>query len=172
MIKNKGMTRTEVLVIGIILAIIGIGTILNLSRSKMLARDVQRKNDVRAIASALGEYTELIGLYPQAVDGKIKACGAVGSFACEWGQDSVEASQTALINPLPRDPFWTKNYSYFYRSAFGKFQLFAHLENKNDDEYSTKIEELGLKCGIAVCNFGVSSSWTIPPAQDITQPEP
>lgn len=156
----KGFTRPETIIVGIILCVIGLATILNLQKSRMLARDVQRKNDIKQIASAIGEYSERIGVYPTEKDLKIATCGGSLDLPCRWGEDPVAASGSALINPLPRDPFWPKDYFYIYKSDVDRFQLYAHLENRKDDEFNAKIEQLGLMCGPEVCNFGVASERT------------
>lgn len=158
MINILGMTRTEALVVSVILAVIGLATLLNLARSEMLARDNQRKNDLKNIATALANYTNKVGAYPPSVEGKIANCGPGSINACHWGIDSLIASGSAVMERLPGDPSSADGFFYLYVSNIRDYQLYTRLENKNDDEYNKEIEKLRLGCGRALCNFGVTSS--------------
>ena len=62
------------------------------------------------------------------------------------------------IDRLPRDQLQVSGRYYLYFSDTRNFQLFAALEKKNDAEYEENIYKRGLKCGSAICNFGVGSS--------------
>lgn len=152
------MKKNELIGIGIILTVIFIATFFNLRNSLLLARDVQRKNDLKHIATALTAYTDKAGGYPGAKDGKIANCGNDMADVCRWGIDPLNASDSAIMERMPNDPSWAKSYSYLYRSNRRDFQLYAHLEDKNEEEIDRGIEKKGFSCGVAVCNFGLSSS--------------
>lgn len=152
------MKKNELIGIGIILLIISVATFFNLRNSLLLARDVQRKNDLKHIAAALTAYTDKAGGYPGAKDGKIANCGNDMVDVCRWGIDPLNASDSAIMERMPNDPSWAKGYSYLYRSNKRDFQLYAHLEDKDEEEIDRDIEKKGFSCGVAVCNFGLSSS--------------
>lgn len=153
------MTRSEILGVAIILGVISVAAYFNLQNSVLLARDVQRKNDLKHIAAALTDYTNRAGGYPKSSqEGKIVNCGEGLSLPCRWGLDPLTASDSAVMERLPNDPSWQEGVSYLYRSNTRDYQLYAGLEDKEDDEYSGKIAEKGFACGTKVCNFGLSSS--------------
>ncbi len=152
------MKKNEIIGVGIILAVIFITAFFNLKNSLLLARDVQRKNDLKHIATALTAYTDIARSYPGAIDGKIANCGDDMTGACRWGIDPLNASESAIMERMPNDPSWAQSYSYLYRSNRKDFQLYAHLEDKNEEEIDRDIEKKGFSCGVAVCNFGLSSS--------------
>lgn len=151
------MTRSEVLGIVIILAVIGVAGFFNLNNSVLLARDVQRKNDLKHIGAALTDYTNRAGGYPKSRDGKIASCGENRDFPCRWGLDPLSASDSAIMERLPNDPSWQKGVSYLYHSDTRDFQLFAHLEREDDVEYNKNVVKGNLECGVNICNFGVGS---------------
>lgn len=163
------MTKTEALGVAIILLILGLAAAVNLSRSQLLARDAQRKNDLKVVQHALWEYNKIMGLFPVSDDGKVANCGNNSLSLCQWGENDLVAADDALLKPLPRDPLWAKGYAFFYRSNQRLFQLYARLENRGDDESRPEIEKLGLKCGTVICNYGVPSSEETPLTQDVTK---
>ena len=59
-----------------------------------------------------------------------------------------------LTKDLPRDPDWKKGLVYVYISNGRRFQILASLEGRDEDEYSPRIEERNIKCGLKLCNFG------------------
>lgn len=153
------MTKNEfVVVMGILLAI-GLLAAFNFRSSIVKARDVQRKNDLKHVASALNDYFKDVGAYPESRDGKIMACNPVlredglgyNFEPCEWGKDKI-------VNPLPIDPLSAQGFDYTYISDTRNFQLYAGLERTRDVEYNESIVRRDLRCGPAVCNFGVPSS--------------
>jgi hypothetical protein len=160
-----GITRPETLVTTVILLIILGLSLLNFAKAQVLARDVQRKNDLKYVASSLLDYLEDMQQFPQSKDGKILACtNSDGSLrGCDWGVDNVESTQGAYIKPLSQDPKEKEQgFKYLYISDTRHFQLYAHLERPDDDEYNPKIVARNLQCGTGICNFGVSSSFDVP----------
>lgn len=156
MSKFTGFTRNEILVIVAILAAVWGLALPNFRQAKLSARDVQRKNDLKHIASALNDYQKNYSSYPASTNGKILGCGQPDvPRACQWGQDSLIGAKS----PLSEDPLAPpKGYSYVYVSDTKNFQLFAFLENKNDPEYNPALAALKLACGRGECNFGITSS--------------
>lgn len=158
------MTRTELkVVIGILLAI-AIPAYFNLRQAEVLARDIQRKNDLKHIATALKVYAKDFSTYPASSGGKIVACGVENSRACEWGEDPI----MDYINPMPEDPHSPhKGIEYLYLSNTRDFQLFAHLERKDDAEFNQAVLARNLECGTRLCNFGATSSDDIKPEDEL-----
>lgn len=64
MIKNKGFTIIELLIVIAIIALLILFPILTYANYSKKARDTQRKNDLNTINSALQQYKDLFGVYP------------------------------------------------------------------------------------------------------------
>lgn len=155
-----GLSKSEFKFIVVVLAILWSLATVNLLESQILARDIQRKNDLKHIATALTEYRRQERMYPKEKDGKIFACfNEDKTFrTCSWGSDPLESTTSSYISPMPEDPLEHKNEaSYLYLTDGRDFQLFASLEKRDDDEFNKKIEERKLPCGPKICNFGVTS---------------
>jgi len=163
----KGFTLIELLIsIAIlgILATIGMSTFRN---SQMRSRDVQRKANLKQVANALELYYSDYGKYPDAGSGEIKACND-GISLCDWGEGEFTDGKTVYFKKLPKDP--TPGLNYFYKlvadSSNQKYQLFARLENSQDqdciDENCDPESESGFPpaCGEETCNFAITSSNT------------
>lgn len=152
------MKRNEIIFTALVLVIMSVFAYFNLQKAQVLARDIQRKNDLKHIATALTAYLKDVGTYPPARDGKIDACLEGDSFRpCSWGKDALESTTSAYIKPLPEDPLTPKGtYSYLYVSNVRDYQLFASLERRDDDEYNLAVFKRNLLCGKMICNFGVS----------------
>lgn len=155
------MTRNELLVVAAILLGIILMALPNFATSRVQARDVQRKNDLRHIRAALAEYFADFSAYPRGKDGKILACGAPEKLTpCEFAVDGLrdirDPVYPAYINPLPRDPQHER--TYFYVSNTRNFQLFASLEDTGNIEYNKAVAKRGIPCGTKTCNFGVTNS--------------
>ena len=127
-IKKTGFTLVELLVV---IAIIGILTIVSLSSftsANIKARDAQRKADLDALSKALMMYYNDNGSFPdQSVINNL------------WG--NVEVGFTGpnaivYIRKMPKDYKSTTFFNYVYKTDFAKkyFNIFANLENRNDDQ--------------------------------------
>lgn len=144
-----------------ILVTIGMGTFRN---SQRRSRDAQRKANLKQVANALEFYYSDYRQYPDADSGKIKACG---SSVCEWGEGEFTDGKTIYFKKLPKDP--TPSLSYYYKlvssSNNQKYQLFARLENSQDQDCIDGVCDPGAGtgfpiCGNKRCNFAVTSSNT------------
>lgn len=173
---QSGMTKNEFLVVLAMLAAVVLISLPNFQTSRVQARDVQRKNDLKHIRAALENYFKDFNAYPRSRDGRILACGNENELrSCEWGEDLVRDIRDPVyppyINPLPRDPL-SPGHSYIYISNTRNFQLFASLEDRDDDEYNKEVAERGLKCGDKVCNFGLTSSRDISIKEELPPENP
>lgn len=163
-ISKKGMTKNEFLVVlGILIAIVLVA-LPNFGFSKVQARDVQRKNDLKHVRAALQDYFKDFSAYPRAKDGKIFACGTSEALVpCEWEKDVLrdlrDPSYPPYIERLPRDPQHARTYVYISNTR--NFQLLASLEDSRDREYNKGAEERNISCGAKICNFGVTNSGDI-----------
>lgn len=156
------MKKNELIFTGIILGLISFFGIISLLKAQVLARDIQRKNDLKHIATSLDNYRKQVSAYPVSRNGKMVSCLVDEIFReCEWGRDSLESTQEAFIKPLPEDPLAPGGkYSYVYSSNIRNYQIFASLEQSKDDEINQTVINRNIKCGDHICNFGVSSSGT------------
>lgn len=162
--QMRGVSRNEFSFVLMVLALVGALAFLNFQRAYVRARDIQRKNDLKHIATALANYQYDFGQYPPSRDGKILACGAPEAFrVCEWGADGLkdvsDLDYPPYISTFPNDPHQSAGKArYIYISNTQNFQLFASLENKQDAEYNDRVSSLRLDCGGRICNFKVASN--------------
>ncbi len=161
--KIRGVNHRELTFIVIVLGLVGGFSYFNFQKSYIRARDVQRKNDLKHIATALSSYQYDFGYYPPSREGKILACGSFENLrTCEWGADTLrdisDLEYPPYIATLPNDPHQSRNLArYKYISNTQNFQLYASLESKNDAEYNENVVSLNLDCGGRMCNFRVTS---------------
>ncbi|MBI2590667.1 MAG: hypothetical protein HYW33_02175 [Candidatus Blackburnbacteria bacterium] len=169
------MTKNEFLAVFAILLVIILFALPNFSSSKVQARDVQRKNDLRHIRAALTDYFKDFSAYPRARDGKILACGAPEKLEpCEWEKDVLRDLRDPIYPPyierLPRDPQHERTYVYISNTR--NFQLLASLEDSHDREYNKKVEDRNISCGTKICNFGVTSAGDVLPEEEMPPENP
>lgn len=174
--NQKGMTKNEFLIVLLLLVFVLLLALPNFRSSKIQARDVQRKNDLKHIRAALDEYFKDFSAYPRSKDGKIAACGTSDKLVpCEWGEDVIrdvrDLNYPPYINLMPRDPLY-RQHSYTYISNTRNFQIFASLEDGKDPEYNDKVKARGLLCGEKVCNFGLTSSGELLPEEELPVENP
>jgi type II secretory pathway pseudopilin PulG len=110
--------------------------------TQMKGRDAQRKADLKQVSNALELYFSDHGQYPNSI-----------AFGAEFTD-----SKTVYFKVLPTDP--SPNANYVYRlvpsSSNQKYQLFAKLENSQDQDKITTT----YSCGGANCNYAVTSANT------------
>lgn len=166
-------SKEETVVVALILGVIALASLLNFRTSLRRARDVQRKDDLGSTANALEKYRDDFGAFPLASsDGKILACVRPGDkitydkegrpqvtlIACEWGKDSLrdilDPNSPPYLELLPGDPQRGMGLTYIYFSNGKRYQIYASLEGKDEDEYDPKIIARGIQCGTRICNFG------------------
>lgn len=152
--KSYGFTLIELLVV---MAIIGVLVALgagNFRTAQMRGRDVQRKSDLKNVSNALELYYSDYKKYPDAT-----------AIDLTSGSDEFTDGKTTYFKALPRDP--SNNFEYVYRivdvgppATNQKYQLFAHLENTEDQDLMTGITRT---CGgTTLCNFAITSANTNP----------
>lgn len=158
-----GFSKQELVVVGIILAVIGAATSANLSVALRRERDNQRKNDLWTIYDGLVAYQKATASFPQSFEGKIVACfGGIDEFgipqavACDWHADGLKNIFTGevYLENLPTDPQHNSGARYHYISNGRYFQIYAALEGADEDEYNEAIVARNIMCGNRVCNFG------------------
>ena len=68
--KDFKMTKIESRVVIVTLLVIGLLSFFNLRNAEVLARDIQRKNDLKHVATALGDFSKNMGNIPRHLMGK------------------------------------------------------------------------------------------------------
>lgn len=121
--KTKGFTMIELLVSIVVIAVISTVGFVSYSNSQKISRDFRRKQDLRAVQTALELYYQKnAGAYP------------IGS---SWS--TLDALEPTYINKIPLDPKNTGDFKYFYESASpgSTYLLCTNLENDSDKERNT-----------------------------------
>lgn len=146
--SSLGFTLVELLIVISILSILVSLVIVSFRSSQLKGHDAERKSDLKQIANALELYYNDYGKYPNSLP--------------PWGSTFTDG-KTVYFKVLPKDP--VAAYSYYYRvvdPAPGgndqKYQLFAHLENSQDQELIVTT----YSCGGTTCNFAITSPNTTP----------
>jgi general secretion pathway protein G len=163
--KNSfGFTLVELLVVISIISVLVSVVAVSFRSSQAKGRDAERKNDLKQIAGALELYYSDYGKYPDASNGQIVGCGGA---PCSWGSGTFTDGKTVYFKVMPKDP--SVGYSFFYRIVDSptnqKFQLFARLENNQDQSClggNCASPPVSYLCGSAVCNFAITSPNTTP----------
>lgn len=171
----KFFSKKETRAVLTILLVIALISLPNFLVSLRRARDAQRKADLGSIHDGLIRYHDDFGVFPSSIDGKIAACApyeikkendriTVIFSPCQWGESSLtdlsDPSFPPYLKVLPKDPQAAKGFDYLYFSNGNRFQLYATLEGKGEDEYDPKIIARDLKCGKNICNSGRAYSKT------------
>lgn len=151
-IKKTGFTLVELLVV---IAIIGILTIVSVSSftsAVVKSKDAQRKADLDALSKALMMYYNDNGSFP--VEDVINK---------NWGNITVGftgPNGTVYMRKMPKDYKSTTFFNYVYKTDLDKkfFNLFANLENRNDDQCKKETGDIGIYdvVGVRYC-YGISS---------------
>lgn len=120
--KTKGFTMIELLVSIVVIAVISTVGFVSYSNSQKISRDFRRKQDLRAVQTALELYFQKnAGAYP------------IGSA---W--TNVNVLKPDFINNIPQDPTDDTTHKYNYSSTDGKtYLLCANLENDSDTKDRT-----------------------------------
>lgn len=116
---KSGFTLVELLIVMAIigvLASIGIG---NFMTAQMRGRDTERKSELKQVSHALELYYSDYGKYPDTIT---------------WGAEFKDNKGTVYFKEIPQDPSSGQSYSYVNPDSpkNQKFQLFARLENSED----------------------------------------
>lgn len=138
--SKKGFTLVELLVVMGIIGILASLAVGNFRTTQMRGRDAQRKSDLKQISNALELFYADYGRYPTVSSGKMLACNyvpATGSgTVCNWGASSFSDGKTVYFKLLPADPSSGRTYTYNIVAGSNnqKYQLFARLENTQDQD--------------------------------------
>jgi len=162
---KSGFTLIELLVVMVIMGILASIGLGSFQSSQVKARDVKRKSELNQITKALEVYYNDHHTYPLGSgDGRIMGCA--NATVCTWGESWQDENDTLYMITLPTDPKGTNQYQYF--STDGRsYQIYTRLENTLDVDISKDGDNnpqvfLGMDCGAAECNYGVSSTNTSP----------
>ena len=132
--KQQAFTLVELIIAMAIIAILTGLTIRYFGTVQNKTRDSRRKQDIQAIASALEMYYNDFDHYPYAQGGLMMGCGENSAEACQWGDVFQNTSNgTLYMAEIPQDPGGAQ---YFYLAAAQgeNYQLFAFLENEEDEQ--------------------------------------
>ena len=185
MATNKGFTLLEVLIVIALITIIAVIAlvVLNITSQVDKARDGRRKNELAALQTALEDYYNDHGCYPQASEicyddpvdikkGEFGTQPTIGQKCHICGSESTSPSFAPYLDKLPCDPQHpTKDYLYTYACVewgacpppcISGYQVYSDLSMDNDADINT------LGCQAGGCgprpnygyDYGISSSNT------------
>lgn len=159
--SKLGFTLLEFLGVLVIISIVIAAMLWNFQTSKVKARNEQRKANARSIVYGVQAYKEDFGVFPRSKDGKLFACGSAEKLtACEYGRDKLldlrDSNHSPYLDPIPYDPNQGQGIFMYYVSSSVDFQVYAHLENNDDPEYSEEVEKFNILCGQKICNYGIT----------------
>jgi prepilin-type N-terminal cleavage/methylation domain-containing protein len=157
---KPGFTLIELLIVIVILAVLMVIGLGSFNSSQTKSRDSRRKTDLQNVARALEVYYNDKGEYPI-------SSGNAGIAGQVWGNAFVDPdlTDTLYMQVLPPDP---SKFAYYYESTDGSyFQMYAYLENENDQSIVKDAEDVvmvysGTDCVIGSCNYGIASTNTEP----------
>lgn len=158
---KKGFTLVELLVVMAILGILVALVAGNFRTTQLRGRDIQRKSDLKQLSEALELFYSDYGNYPPESDGRLSACpfdpATKTGTPCSWDADEeFTDGKTVYLKTMIEEP--SVSASYRYRIVTGsldqKFQLFAHLENTQDQDLITTVYTCGT---VGTCNFAITS---------------
>ena len=164
---QKGFTLVELLVVMAILGVLVTIIAGGFRSAQARGRDAERKSDLKQISQSLELFFSDYGRYPGDDTGRIMGCpySVGGSSPCTWGVSELTDTKTIYFKTLPADP--TSSLDYYYRivpaSGNQKFQLFAHLENTEDQDClggDCQASPVAYMCGDKICNFSITSTNT------------
>ena len=121
-IKNKkaGFSILEIVVVVVVIAFFAMLIIPGLISGPARARDATRKNDLRLIKSALENFYNQYGYYPEKLI-------------------DLEKTSIPFIKKLPKDPKTGKDYVYITTgNPPTTYVIQTILENKNDKDLKSK----------------------------------
>jgi type II secretory pathway pseudopilin PulG len=145
-----GFTKTETLIVAVITSSLGLLALYHFNQANAKARDFERKEQIKSVASILEDYLIDNGAYPPSTGKKqFTGCGDPlcpiknnAGIPCNWHQNatpnSLACGEYIYMNPVPRAP---KNPKYkglvthhYQRLESRKIVLETCLELKNDIE--------------------------------------
>lgn len=133
-----GFTLVELLITVSIIAILASVGLVTYSHSQAIGRDGKRRDDIRAIATALEAYYQKNGQYP--------IFSGITQTSADWATFTTDLNPD--ISQMPTDP---GTYSYYYDSASGTdYTLCAELENPNSND------TVPSTCADPPYNFGIN----------------
>ncbi len=141
---KRAFTLIELLVVIAIIGLLSTIAVVVMDKSRIAARDVKRKSDLRQIKLALDLYYDDNGHFP--VVASPWACSATTDLdTCSNARWlSLQTMLQTYITVLPADPI-NKNitdptfqgnftYAYYSNASGSKYDLIANLENTSDPD--------------------------------------
>lgn len=139
---RKGFTLLELLIIIVILGVLSALISGNFITSLKKGRDARRKADLELVQKSLEMYYEDKREYPDSV--------AFG------GQMTDSESGKVYMQKIPEDPSG-KNYQYCVSDSNSKYQLYAKLENSEDQKIISPSKQGTCTADCPECNYGIAS---------------
>jgi hypothetical protein len=140
--KNKKLTKAEILVIALTFLVVSWLSWLNFEKGKAIQRDGVRKTDLERIKWAIDSYFEVYGIYPKnSGDFEILGCGSEAEAVCKGGQE-WRGEGIVYLEKFPIDPAvvagldWP-NYGYQASRDQSQFWFWIFLERESDPDLAS-----------------------------------
>lgn len=138
---NKlGITKIEVLVVGLIIGLLGLTAVVAVSTARSRTRDAVRLSDVRQVQAGLELYFNDFNMYPEAngvpLGTASTACLGESGFAASCSP-SVETIYLEAVSATPRQGLkrlsacGNESNAYCYLGTNGEYRIQFELENNN-----------------------------------------
>ena len=136
----------EILVVISLLAILATVVMASYFTSLKRGRDSRRKQDLEQVGRALELYYFENNVYPLPAE-------------LTWGE-ALEKDTKTYMKKLPTDPLDKLNegnFTYFYESDGGSYELYSCLENDKDLDYTEDYTSTNCGTDCTICRYGISS---------------
>jgi general secretion pathway protein G len=128
--RARGFTLIELLVVIAIIGILSSVVLASMNNARKKGRDARRRQDLKAIQTALELYYDTNGQYPTTSSGWWGNCSSYGSHGTTGSTGWVPNLAPTYMSILPLDPRSADgnvNSCYLYRSDGADYKLLAHL---------------------------------------------
>ncbi|MFH1631453.1 MAG: hypothetical protein ABIA47_00295 [bacterium] len=139
--NNQGITKIEILIIGLIIGLLGLMAVVAVSTARSRTRDAVRLSDVRQTQAALELYFNDTNMYPETAEAiALGQASTICLGESGFAGSCPEATQTVYMLVVPSTPTagleklsscGSANNAYCYAGDDGEYRIQFELERAN-----------------------------------------